>query len=179
MEVAAAVQDLKNLLQPKITEECEQPAGDEEEPVSVPRPKKAKKIAAAEVDDDGWESGSIVDAGAQLPQVDDGWESGSVRSAPSDQESDSIGSNSSSGSDSSKKTSPKGRSSLDAQTKTKSSTSESKFLPSLSVGFIRGDSDSEFSDAEVTAEVRKNRRGQRARRASVLIIYLLMCLIFL
>ncbi|KAI0031393.1 Bud-site selection protein, partial [Vararia minispora EC-137] len=45
--------------------------------------------------------------------------------------------------------------------------SESIFLPSLAVGFTRGDSDSEFSDREAAAAdgVRKNRRGQRARRA--------------
>lgn len=44
---------------------------------------------------------------------------------------------------------------------------ESTFLPSLSVGFIRGDSDSDYSDGEAASVVggRKNRRGQRARRA--------------
>lgn len=46
-------------------------------------------------------------------------------------------------------------------------TAESTFLPSLSVGFTRGDSDaSDLSDEEVkVADMRKNRRGQRARRA--------------
>jgi hypothetical protein len=45
--------------------------------------------------------------------------------------------------------------------------SESTFLPSLAVGFTRGDSDSDWSDSEAKAAdgVRKNRRGQRARRA--------------
>jgi len=46
--------------------------------------------------------------------------------------------------------------------------SESTFLPSLSVGFIRGDSDSDFSDGEAASVMggpKKNRRGQRARRA--------------
>ena len=44
---------------------------------------------------------------------------------------------------------------------------ESTFLPSLAVGFTRGDSDSDWSDGEanVADGVRKNRRGQRARRA--------------
>lgn len=48
-------------------------------------------------------------------------------------------------------------------------TAESTFLPSLSVGFTRGDSDaSDLSDEEVkVADMRKNRRGQRARRAYV------------
>ncbi|KAI0648074.1 Bud-site selection protein [Trametes meyenii] len=49
-------------------------------------------------------------------------------------------------------------------------TGESTFLPSLSVGFTRGDSDaSDLSDADAEAAAadlpRKNRRGQRARRA--------------
>lgn len=47
-------------------------------------------------------------------------------------------------------------------------TSGSTFLPSLAVGFIRGDSDSEWSDGEAAAgdlPQRKNRRGQRARKA--------------
>ena len=46
---------------------------------------------------------------------------------------------------------------------------ESTFLPSLSVGFVGG-SDSDWSDAEADladAPVKKNRRGQRARKAYV------------
>lgn len=46
---------------------------------------------------------------------------------------------------------------------------ESTFLPSLSVGFVDG-SDSDWSDAEADAadaHVKKNRRGQRARKAYV------------
>ncbi|KAF8133795.1 Bud-site selection protein [Boletus edulis] len=44
---------------------------------------------------------------------------------------------------------------------------QSEFFPSLSVGFTRGDSGSEFSDSEAkfVDGIRKNRRGQRARRA--------------
>ena len=44
---------------------------------------------------------------------------------------------------------------------------ESVFLPTLSNGFIPGGSDTDWSDGEaVSADfVRKNRRGQRARRA--------------
>lgn len=46
---------------------------------------------------------------------------------------------------------------------------QSTFLPSLSVGYIRGSSESDWSggeDAEdLSGGVRKNRRGQRARRA--------------
>lgn len=44
---------------------------------------------------------------------------------------------------------------------------ESAFLPTLSNGFIPGGSDTDWSDheARVADGVRKNRRGQRARRA--------------
>jgi hypothetical protein len=44
---------------------------------------------------------------------------------------------------------------------------ESDFLPTLSNGFIPGGSDTDWSDSEakVADGVRKNRRGQRARRA--------------
>jgi len=44
---------------------------------------------------------------------------------------------------------------------------ESAFLPTLSNGFIPGGSDTDWSDCEagVADGVRKNRRGQRARRA--------------
>jgi hypothetical protein len=44
---------------------------------------------------------------------------------------------------------------------------ESVFLPTLSNGFIPGGSDTDWSDSEARAAdgVRKNRRGQRARRA--------------
>lgn len=52
----------------------------------------------------------------------------------------------------------------------KARTGESTFLPSLSVGFVDGDSDTEWSDAEANiadAPVKKNRRGQRARQAYV------------
>lgn len=44
---------------------------------------------------------------------------------------------------------------------------ESAFLPTLSNGFIPGGSDTDWSDGEAGAAdfVRRNRRGQRARRA--------------
>lgn len=42
----------------------------------------------------------------------------------------------------------------------------SQFLPSLSVGYVQGDSDSEFNSGEEEPIMeRKNRRGQRARQA--------------
>lgn len=44
----------------------------------------------------------------------------------------------------------------------------STFLPSLSVGFVRGSDESDWSDSEAKiadSDKKKNRRGQRARRA--------------
>lgn len=44
----------------------------------------------------------------------------------------------------------------------------SKFLPSLSMGYVKGNSDSDFdSEEENPIKERKNRRGQRARQAYV------------
>jgi hypothetical protein len=57
-----------------------------------------------------------------------------------------------------------------AKAKTTASAAQSTFLPSLSVGYTRGDSpDSAWSDGEQVADgpLKKNRRGQRARRAYV------------
>ncbi len=53
-----------------------------------------------------------------------------------------------------------------AADKKSSSVSQSTFLPSLSVGFIKGSDDSDFDEGDgCTADMpRKNRRGQRARR---------------
>lgn len=42
---------------------------------------------------------------------------------------------------------------------------ESRFLPSLATGFIRGDSDSSDIEDPDAPPARKNRRGQRARKA--------------
>ncbi|KAI6015571.1 Bud-site selection protein [Pisolithus microcarpus] len=109
-------------------------------------------------EDEGWQSGTVSD---ELSAVD-GWESGSVRDSNDyDKVSDDV-------SDfGDQATSP---SSTKVQTRKSVSLSkgESVFLPTLSVGFARGGgSDSEFSDSEanVADGVRKNRRGQRARRA--------------
>ena len=125
-------------------------------------------------DDAGWESGSVDGAGKTN---DDGWESGSMGSAPdlgesgdeeSDEESDSGGEELQVKPVKGKPQNPK------APTTTKpgklsSAKIESTFLPSLSVGFVRGADDSDFSDVEdAAADIpKKNRRGQRARQACV------------
>ena len=113
-----------------------------------------------EVDDGGWESGSI-DSSAQ--------ESEDERTSEGDdnQESDS-------GDDEvppakKMKTSsahpPAKSTTTKPETKTPGAAA-STFLPSLSVGFTRGDSDSEPED--IDSAPKKNRRGQRARRAYVI-----------
>lgn len=116
----------------------------------------------------------------------DGWESGSINgdeTQPVLASSSSSSENSEDDSDVEASGSPVATSDADAPpkkpkkpTKQKPSTAAessnptagSTFLPSLAVGFIRGDSDSEWSDGEAAAgdlPQRKNRRGQRARKA--------------
>ncbi|KZT73793.1 Bud-site selection protein [Daedalea quercina L-15889] len=136
-----------------------------------------------EEDGAGWESGTVTDSNPK-----DGWESESVddtgtsrglagrrvvsEADDSDPEA-SDASNASSSPAAKRKKQPEAKMSVqavakDLKGKSKASAAESTFLPSLSVGFIRGDSDgSDWSDAEanVADGMRKNRRGQRARRA--------------
>ncbi|KAI0822272.1 Bud-site selection protein [Trametes gibbosa] len=139
----------------------------------------------AEVDETGWESGTVDgdEDGA-------GWESGSVdndRDVSSDSEEveewDSVGEEDSGetvASASTLATAAKALATAKAKAKAKvklpanepkdtPKAGESTFLPSLSVGFTRGDSSaSDFSDIDAEADAadapRKNRRGQRARR---------------
>ncbi|TDL17864.1 Bud-site selection protein [Rickenella mellea] len=129
----------------------------------------------------GWESGSVhSDAKADIGDVDDGWESGSIDTGnhrqsirdESDDESVNISQeNSDSDPDepSTYRKIQKGNPSQTSGAPRKSKASESTFLPSLSVGFIKGDSDaSDWSDGEgdvADSNAKKNRRGQRARKA--------------
>jgi len=137
---------------------------------------------AGEDDDAGWESGSIDGDIGGLDVDDDGWESGSIRDSGSEiwDDSDEAGDSASgSGSDydelrvDTKKSKPKAVGNAPpAKGKGNASSAkmESTFLPSLSVGFVRGSEDSDFSEGEegkVADMPKKNRRGQRARRAYV------------
>ena len=110
--------------------------------------------------DSGWESGSVNEEGEL--DGDDGWESGSVAGTGFDEEDESDSDNDEltvTKTKHAQKPAPKA-------TKGSSSTLQSTFLPSLSVGFVRGSDDSDFSDAEdKAADTKKNRRGQRARQA--------------
>ena len=121
----------------------------------------------ADTDMDGWESGSINEDGVE--DSDDGWESGDI--GPNDSQVGEHASNQESESkdnETNVKTISK-PSKAGKAAKTLSSKNVSTFLPSLSVGFIRGGSDdSDWSETEekgTDLEPKKNRRGQRARRA--------------
>ncbi|PPQ80981.1 hypothetical protein CVT25_015134 [Psilocybe cyanescens] len=137
--------------------------------------------SGSDVDEEGWESGS-VDGEGGAGVDDDGWESGSIDggghedNASDNDSSDDQDDTSEEDSDSDdeelavKKTNAKPKIPVGNPAKpVKGSTTkmESTFLPSLSVGFVRGGSeDSDFSEGEGKSGgvPKKNRRGQRARR---------------
>ncbi|CAE6479460.1 unnamed protein product [Rhizoctonia solani] len=103
--------------------------------------------------DSSSETDSVVLDDGEESEVDDGasWESGSVDSEGNIRRAATVSSSNSS---------PPPKKQPKTATKT-----ESRFLPSLATGFIRGDSDgSEVEDVDA-ASARKNRRGQRARKA--------------
>lgn len=109
--------------------------------------------------DDGWESGTI-----DAPSGSDGSVTGSAddRDSSSDDSDDVKFVRGSSDEGRFPSENPKTR-----KLQPHGAKGQSEFLPSLSVGFARGDSGSEFSDSETrfVDGVKKNRRGQRARRA--------------
>ncbi|KAK0188145.1 Bud-site selection protein [Armillaria mellea] len=151
VEIANIIESLRAVILP--------PSDDED--VEPPR-----KITKVEVEDDegameedgdeeedeagdemGWESGTVGD---DEKENDDGWESGSLDEGDDDTP-----------------TNPSAKPST-SKSQNKSSTGASTFLPSLSVGFIKGNEDSDWSESDAKAgdiEQKKNRRGQRARRA--------------
>ncbi|KAF5382769.1 hypothetical protein D9615_002930 [Tricholomella constricta] len=190
-EIAAVVEGLKNLLQPK-TDPLN--SGDEEDIPATERPKKLKKLDSVkekvparglqavdgapvdaddeenedeEIDDAGWESGTVSD---DVQRAQDSWESGSISGeddGDSAEESDDDEEELAVVPSSTKKALPPKAPST--KTSTKKTGLQSTFLPSLSVGFTRGESDdSDLSESEIKAadiDIKKNRRGQRARRA--------------
>jgi hypothetical protein len=108
--------------------------------------------------EDGWESGTVAD---EDELNDAGWESGSVeeQSLESDKEQNEADA-------SPAKTRVPSHKAAEIPSKV---AGQSMFLPSLSVGFVRGSpGDSDWSDRDSDAgdvAPKKNRRGQRARRA--------------
>ncbi|KAF8206234.1 Bud-site selection protein [Mycena galopus ATCC 62051] len=113
-------------------------------------------------DDAGWESGSVNGE----DEDEDGWESGSVHSDSDDAAPPSKKKATKSAPSASAKPAP-AASSKTAAKATSASAAASQFLPSLAVGYVRGGSDDSDveEDAEEAGGERKNRRGQRARRA--------------
>lgn len=95
----------------------------------------------------------------------DGWESGTVDGNSDGDDEDGEHNSSDDEERAPKPRQEKLKAASTTSVKERSKPTESAFLPSLSVGFTRGDSDSEFSDGEEKPTERKNRRGQRARRA--------------
>ncbi|KAF8550048.1 Bud-site selection protein [Imleria badia] len=124
----------------------------------------SSKDNGADLSDEGsheeYESASGDEA---VAEVDHGWKSGTV-SAPSESDDSVADDHDSSCEDSSEADFPSGDPN---KSQSHGSKGQSEFLPSLSVGFTRGDSGSEFSDSEtkLVDGIKKNRRGQRARRA--------------
>ncbi|EKM60402.1 uncharacterized protein PHACADRAFT_246291 [Phanerochaete carnosa HHB-10118-sp] len=114
-----------------------------------------------EVADDGWDSGIVHGESYGEEEEDNKAEDNGVASEVKTEHGESDDEDTVSRSKQPLRKAPLPRASTSKQ-------GESKFLPSLAVGFTRGDSDeSDLSDAEVArAEggARKNRRGQRARR---------------
>ena len=196
-EVHSVVGDIKVSVFPELKKPAapDTSSEDESDGDSAAPPVKKAKLSTHKDQEEGsssqGEDGSDEESlGKQVvldeddEAVDDGgWESGSVNSGPdvsSDEESETSGDegsgNEGEGEKSSGGEANDGRPPREARhkvlvgrdtTKNKS-TGESTFLPSLSVGFTRGDSDaSDLDDAEVTKAdvVKKNRRGQRARQA--------------
>ncbi|KAI4521664.1 BUD22-domain-containing protein [Schizophyllum commune Loenen D] len=161
-EAVSAVQALHTLVQPPVaSENADDEASDEEDEDEVQRPaatanktKKEKKAAAPTDNDDedgaadGWESGTVDEDG-------DGWESGTVDGGHDAQDSDADDS------DSDADDAPPAKKAKASATPATASGS-STFLPSLSVGFVRGSDDSDIE--EIQDKPKKNRRGQRARR---------------
>ncbi|THH16981.1 hypothetical protein EW146_g3746 [Bondarzewia mesenterica] len=175
-EVNTVVASLKSIIQPK-------PAHVSDGDLSVPmRSSTSGKVDTSrnrevsdELDDASDQEGSWPQDAAK--PADDGWESGTVDDEPQQDASGSgIGGNCAKGNSGSEGSNsdeddpsnrPPQHASDGSKAKSKPRSTESRFLPSLSVGFTRGDSDSEWSDGEADQvdTTRKNRRGQRARRA--------------
>ena len=140
---------------------------------------EAEEDSDVEVDDAGWESGTIDGgdgAGWESGTVDDGDDAVVGSSDEDEDEEEEDDSEDHSEDDSDDAPIPQTKAATkDAKSKSKTTGGESTFLPSLSVGFTRGDSDaSDISDGEADAP-RKNRRGQRARRAYVFLLVARIC----
>ncbi|KAL0578631.1 hypothetical protein V5O48_003374 [Marasmius crinis-equi] len=180
-EVASALEDLRLVLHPSDALSAD--GGEEEGDALDSRPRKMKKLMGQN-DDEGDVPMEVVDADPpdlgdmedEADEVNSEYESGTIgddEKEPDDDwefhslATDDNGEHMEEDLSESERVSSSKRAGSSSTSRPKVSTIESTFLPSLSTGFIRGDS-SDLSDGEERAAdpaVKKNRRGQRARRA--------------
>lgn len=176
-EILTVVETLRGVLEPKpkdatLHESDLEDGSEESPPQKVPKTRTNDTTQAyGDMDDE-----SVDDEDSE--EVDDGgWESGSVHSAEEDERSLETSSDIETGDQSNTKpTNPRpaqiqrNQTSVGKDRMNGSATAgQSTFIPSLAVGYTRGDSDaSDISDGEAetaSGDLKKNRRGQRARRA--------------
>ncbi|TBU28592.1 Bud-site selection protein [Dichomitus squalens] len=196
--VHTVVNTLREVLNPESVkkdrtgaEESDEESEAAEEEISG-QPKQGGKVKAEEASDDEDEEDEDAESGSQVDADDAAWESGTIdggddgagvdwESGSIDDDGDIAVANSSDDDDDGESESfgdsevesdaPPAKKAKPSATDVKGNSkpgAASTFLPSLSVGFTRGDSDaSDFSEGEAAGAdaPRKNRRGQRARRA--------------
>lgn len=174
-EVVLIVENLRTILHPFVGSEDLGKAA--QNPLSSLSMSKRRKGVGCEKDGSSSKekppsqesNGGCEDASSDevMAATDDGWESGTVE-GPSESDDFVAGS-----ADDEDVTFDPGSSDSDDPTENpkksrqrQGSKGQSDFLPSLAVGFTRGDSGSEISDSEtrLVDGIKKNRRGQRARR---------------
>ncbi|THV05302.1 Bud-site selection protein [Dendrothele bispora CBS 962.96] len=184
-EVNTTVEDLRAVVRPV---EDSQDADISVEDEIMERPKKLKKVEGKALTvrsgDEDVEMDLETTEGKVLEQTPDddvdaaGWESGTIgddeREPGDDWESTSLGDNGSDGymdedtPEEDEEAVSKPSTSKAGPTRSKVQDGQSTFVSSLSTGFVRGDSDSDWSESEAKVAdftQKKNRRGQRARRA--------------
>jgi len=181
LDMTSLINGLRKILQPSHDDDSEEGEGDMEAKGEHKQPSRINREDKVSEEGEGDKNNnSDEEVEHETTEEDEaGWESGSISPHPGPEDgidgSDDLEDHSA-GEDSSEddlKDEGSDSETSDAavnlpQKRSDKHASSSTFLPSLSVGFIRGDSDSdEFSDSEtkLVDGVRKNRRGQRARRA--------------
>lgn len=169
VERTTTVKSTKNPSAPKPTKPASS-SQDADVPSSDGDGSHEEDVAAGDL---GWESGTVdendegqdEEASGHDGEAD-GWESGSIHgsdSGPDDDDGDSDD-DSSEANLQVKVRSTQVKGALAPTASSSRSKAESTFLPSLAMGYVSG-SDASDVDEPAGVEPRKNRRGQRARRA--------------
>ncbi|KAJ7644103.1 Bud-site selection protein [Roridomyces roridus] len=162
--VVQAVEAIRAALMPKAEVDASKVAdaepvelAEEDEEMDEPAGEEKDENSEAEDDAAGWESGSVDDGEGE--EDGDGWESGSIHSVDEPPAKKPALSKA--------KIAPVTKPATSSKASAKAATTDSQFLPSLQVGFVRGgSSESDFEEDEnKVVGGRKNRRGQRARQA--------------